>query len=177
MSKPIHPFRSLNLKPSELVQIDRLSRVMESTQLRMQQASTGGVSLISLVEQGQLTPYGAVLLIGQDDLAWAPRPLIRAGIDSLLARRQQYAAAVESGLPLPPLRQICGAGMIRATASGHLLIQGCSEPLEVDGGLPDWILSALQRQGLSELALKHSWLAEAGFGSGRWVLWSPQRIS
>jgi hypothetical protein len=177
MIKPIDPFRSLNLKPSELVQIDRLSRVMESTQLRMQQAPTGGVSLISLVEQRQLTSYGAVLLIAQDDLAWAPRPLIRAGIDSLLARRQQYAAAVESGLPLPPLRQICGAGMIRATASGHLLVQGCSVPLEVDGGLPDWILSALQRHGSSELVLNHSWLAEAGFGSGRWVLWSPQRIS
>jgi hypothetical protein len=177
MPTSISPVRSLILKPSERVQLDRLGRVMESTQLRMQQAPTSGVALISLVEQRQLTPYGAVLLIAQDDLAWAPRPLIRASIDSLLARRQQYAAAVESGLPLPPLRQICGAGMIRATASGHLLVQGCSEPIEVDGGLPDWILSALQRQGSSELVLNHSWLAEEGFSSGRWVLWSPQRIS
>ncbi len=177
MSKPIHPFRSLNLKPSELVQINRLSRVMESTQLRMQQASTEGVSLISLVEQRQLTPYGAVLLIAQDDLAWAPRPLIRAGIDSLLARRQEFAAAVASGLPLPPLRNICGAGMIHATATGHLLVQGCSEPLEVEDGLPDWITSLLQHQGSTELALRHSWLTEEGFGTGRWQLWSTQRIS
>jgi hypothetical protein len=105
-------------------------------------------------------------LIAQGDLAWAPRPLIRAGIDSLLARRQQYAAAVESGLPLPPLRQICGVGMIRATASGHLMVSGCTGPLEVDGGLPDWRTSVLQRQGSAELALRFSRLTEEGFGTG-----------
>jgi hypothetical protein len=177
MTNPITPVRSLILNPSELVQLDRLGRVTESTQLRMQQSSPGGVSLISLVERDQLTAYGAVLMLAQDDLACAPRPLIRAGIDDLLVRRQQYAAAVASGLPLPPSRRISGAGMIRATASGHLMVHGCSGLIQVDQGLPDWITSEMLCRQSSELVLHHSWLDDEGFGSGRWGLWNAQRIS
>lgn len=175
MNNLITPIRSLILTPSQLATLDRLGRVTESTQLRMQHCSVNGGLLVVQVEQGELTVSAAASLIKQFDLAWAPRPLIRAAVQDLLVRRRQFASAVASGLPLPPSRSISGVGMIRAAATGHILVQGCSELIEVDQGLPDWIKSALQRQG-STVALNHSVLVDEGFGSGRWQLRGTQRI-
>mgnify|MGYP000067052543 CR=1 FL=1 len=165
----ISPVRFLLAPTSPLAaQLQQQARNHERAQLLGQQPVAPSISLAARIERGQLTVgAGRDWLATQPGLETAAPAMLLAALEDLLTRRARAAVPVAQGMPLPPVQQICGSGMIRISAKG-VHVTGCSEPvlLEADG-LPVWTLTAVHGEEPGRIFFSEGrWWLEATHASG-----------
>ena len=149
-------------------QLQRQAQNHELAQLLAQQPAAPGISLAARIESGELSvEAGRDWLATQSGLETAAPALLLAALEDLLTRRVLAAVPVAQGMPLPPVQQIRGTGLIRLSAQG-VHVTGCSEPvlLKADA-LPAWAPAALHGGGASRVfADEGRWWLEIAHASG-----------
>ena len=147
---------------SQAPQLQLQARLHERAQLHAQQPDAPGFSLAARIECGELSiEAGRDWLAAQPELEAAAPALLLAALQDLLVRRARAAVAVAQGMPLPPVVQIRGTGLIHPSIQG-VQVRGCSGLIRTqDDELPTWAQTAGDASEISRIfPAEGSWWLE-----------------